>query len=366
MTLIASNFLEQFGSAKHCISAFAVLCTASHNRRCVQTETRRSDHLPSDQAGQTGTYAPGRKAGAHAQLACPRHRGEVAGEAAPRKIKGLKQILAVFVVLLVCILAVRADDLDDLEKQIQQHKDAAEKEFRASRLALACEDPFREIDGSNYCLLPRFQYASNILAGLAPTDAAHVPCGEFEFIWGRVFQITDDGILMKKMPWEESSADDIDYELVFVSRIPSSSLVDNDIVALYAVSSGRHSYVTTQGARSTVPKYDFGRVLTPQEAAPLQKEFDDKIQDAARQRAAADSARKVNAANKKAEANARALEWNQQQADAGDPYGLLRMGQRYLHGDGVETNLAKARDYLQRSADLGNDTAKEELAKLQN
>ncbi|MGO9477046.1 MAG: tetratricopeptide repeat protein [Limisphaerales bacterium] len=59
-----------------------------------------------------------------------------------------------------------------------------------------------------------------------------------------------------------------------------------------------------------------------------------------------------------------ALKSNQDAAAKGDAYGLLRMGERYRDGDGVEKDLAKAREYLQKSADAGSPTAAEELSKL--
>ena len=43
----------------------------------------------------------------------------------------------------------------------------------------------------------------------------------------------------------------------------------------------------------------------------------------------------------------------------------MRMGERYRNGDGVEKDLSKAREYLQKAADAGSPTAKEELSKLE-
>lgn len=59
-----------------------------------------------------------------------------------------------------------------------------------------------------------------------------------------------------------------------------------------------------------------------------------------------------------------ALKYNQELADKGDAYGQLRMGERFLTGDGVEKNETKAREYLKRSADQGNETAKAVLEKM--
>jgi TPR repeat protein len=61
-----------------------------------------------------------------------------------------------------------------------------------------------------------------------------------------------------------------------------------------------------------------------------------------------------------------ALAENERLAAQGDAYGELRMGERYLTGDGVAKDIFKARDYLQRAADHGSKTAAEELIRLDN
>jgi hypothetical protein len=61
---------------------------------------------------------------------------------------------------------------------------------------------------------------------------------------------------------------------------------------------------------------------------------------------------------------AAALKWNQSQADKGDAYGELRMGERYLKGDGVEKDLLKAKDYFSKSAAQGNLEASNALVKI--
>jgi len=61
---------------------------------------------------------------------------------------------------------------------------------------------------------------------------------------------------------------------------------------------------------------------------------------------------------------AKILGFNQTEADKGDPYGLMRMGERYRDGDGVPKDLFKARDYLTKAAAAGSPTAADELSKL--
>jgi TPR repeat protein len=60
----------------------------------------------------------------------------------------------------------------------------------------------------------------------------------------------------------------------------------------------------------------------------------------------------------------KALAANEDAAAHGDPYGLLRMGERYRDGDGVETNLDLARGYLTRAAAAGDLMASNELVVL--
>ena len=57
------------------------------------------------------------------------------------------------------------------------------------------------------------------------------------------------------------------------------------------------------------------------------------------------------------EAQAKALKWHQELAEKGDAFGQLRMGERYLVGDGVEKDEMKAREFLSKSAAQGNKEA---------
>jgi hypothetical protein len=60
------------------------------------------------------------------------------------------------------------------------------------------------------------------------------------------------------------------------------------------------------------------------------------------------------------------LRENEALAARGDAYGQLRMGERYLTGDGVEKDLARAQNYLRQAADQGSPTAAAELKRLAN
>ncbi len=71
-------------------------------------------------------------------------------------------------------------------------------------------------------------------------------------------------------------------------------------------------------------------------------------------------------ARKKAmdEAQAKDLAWNKLQAEKGDAYGQLRMGQRYRDGEGVAKDLVTARGWLSKSAYQGQPQARKELSEL--
>jgi hypothetical protein len=101
--------------------------------------------------------------------------------------------------------------------------------------------------------------------------------------------------------------------------------------------------------------YDAPPVPTPEQLAAAR---------AAQEKAKADA--KAKAAAQKADGEARALQANQDAAAKGDSFGLMRMGERYRDGDGVEKDLSKAREYLQKAADAGSPTAKDELSNLKS
>ena len=69
------------------------------------------------------------------------------------------------------------------------------------------------------------------------------------------------------------------------------------------------------------------------------------------------------AQKKKATADA-VLKFNQDAAAKGDAYGLMRMGERYRDGDGVETNAVLAKEYFAKAAAAGSVTASNALVRL--
>jgi TPR repeat protein len=105
--------------------------------------------------------------------------------------------------------------------------------------------------------------------------------------------------------------------------------------------------VQSYNGQTSVAMLDYGHVFVPK---PLSDEERQALADKTRH-------------NREAAA-VKALKANQDAADKGDAYGLMRMGERYRDGDGVDKDTDKARDYLKRAADAGSPTAQTELASL--
>lgn len=100
-----------------------------------------------------------------------------------------------------------------------------------------------------------------------------------------------------------------------------------------------------------------------QESAPIIAAYDVEIENVPN--LFAQHARAVEAAKKQAVVD-KVLKNNEELADKGDVYGLLRMGERYRDGDGVPKDLIKAKTYLQQAATSGSLTAANELKALSN
>jgi hypothetical protein len=114
----------------------------------------------------------------------------------------------------------------------------------------------------------------------------------------------------------------------------------------------------------TLELWDYGTKPTQEELKKLKDEVDARQKAAeelleAQRRAAAEKA-----AAAKMAAQAKIVKSNQELADKGDPYGLLRMGELYRDGNGVPKDLTKARDYLTKAAAAGSPSAAAELSKL--
>jgi Sel1 repeat len=168
---------------------------------------------------------------------------------------------------------------------------------------------------------------------------------------GRIMQVADRGVLISgnfgpafEVPNFDCPGQTIIY---FIAHFPVPMAQAEDLPTnIVAEITGTLTYTNSSGSTVTIRKVDYGIPVSQPVSPPA-------------------SAAQLTAAKKKdAEARARALAWNTEQAAKGDAYAQLRMGQRYLTGDGVAKDPAKAREFFQLSAAQGNATAAAELAKL--
>ena len=66
-----------------------------------------------------------------------------------------------------------------------------------------------------------------------------------------------------------------------------------------------------------------------------------------------------------ARAYAKAMQWYQEAANAGNAQGLIGMAVMYANGRGVQPDIEKARQYLQQAAAMGDLQAQTDLTLLQ-
>jgi len=157
----------------------------------------------------------------------------------------------------------------------------------------------------------------------------------------------------------EPARPDIDGKLIIIQNYPSmDSLANGQKLSFPAQNIGTIQGLNEDGTLAIGKVLELWDYYTP--PVPTPEEI--AAAKAAQEKARADA--KIKSAEQKKLAEARALQSNQAAAAKGDLFGLMRMGERYRDGDGVEKDLGKARDYLQKASDAGSPTAKDELSKL--
>jgi hypothetical protein len=172
---------------------------------------------------------------------------------------------------------------------------------------------------------------------------------------GKVISVAKDGVLLNGWYFKPGSLTYDDYEksVFFVKDFPYRVADDenvggsHDFTAKYA---GTYEYVSALGAKKTVRKLDYGTIC---EAPKVPDPTPELLR-----------ARHLAEVERQAKVRAAELKHHQELAAKDDAYGLLRMGERYLKGDGVEYDAVKGKQYLTKAADKGNDAAKRLLEKL--
>ena len=159
-----------------------------------------------------------------------------------------------------------------------------------------------------------------------------------------------------------------------VGRLPISEIIPVTPLVETAIDQPTPSGRTTLSPDTTLVIQSEDRVqargilyadATSLEISPAQlKKWQVTIEQRQAAKARQDAALKAELDAKAAKLAAKVLQETEALAAEGDPYAEMRMGERYLNGEGVKKDLIKARTYLQRAATQGSPTAVEELDKL--
>jgi len=105
-------------------------------------------------------------------------------------------------------------------------------------------------------------------------------------------------------------------------------------------------------------------IPTAEQITAAENEIKTGLRELAEKHLAAKRQKTEMVADKRKAAEAKALKWNQEQAEKGDSYGLFRMGERFRDGLSVEKDLNKAREYFEKAAAAGSPSAADALAKM--
>jgi hypothetical protein len=206
----------------------------------------------------------------------------------------------------------------------------AQSSAQSAKKGFVPKDPWRKIDGvTNYAGGPNWVR-----------------------FYGKVLQVTEEGVRVKgeyRHPSSSYGSRDVTF---FVSDFPYVVADGEDLSYrenLVARESGTYTYPTAIGSVATVRKLEYGFICGPPLPPP----------PSAQEQAAAKAAE----AKRKADQASATLKHHQELAAKKDPYGLYRMGKRYLEGDGVEKDPERGWQLLRQASLAGHEGAKELLEK---
>ena len=232
--------------------------------------------------------------------------------------------------------------------------------MRGLDMGMACVHPYRKVDGKPFNLAPRFTYVMSRYPEIPK------PVPEFRFVHGRVLSVAKEGVLIN-----EYESEDFSFEkgttLLFVRNYPFQ-VVDDDRVALFAVDDGVYQYTSAVGAIKTVSAVNYGNLVSGEESAKL---LADQKAEEKRAKEIADAerhAKKLIAEyaerGAREKRNAAAIQFIKERAASGSGVFQLRLAEKYIAGEGVETNLALARLWLLAACTNGESQASNLLHKL--
>lgn len=218
------------------------------------------------------------------------------------------------------------------------------------------DNPVRRIGATNYNLQPLFDWQA------LPYDKQRQvtpPCPGWQTFEAKVARLLEDGLIVRRVGWNYRNGESVDTDdFFFVRNFPGwQTRAEEQTIVFTVLRTGTYQYRDRYDRTRTLVAYDYGLLPTREEILEATAKYNDA------QRAAAEARRVQNAERLKA-AEPKILALDQEQAAAGIPFYQYRLGLRYLEGNGVTQNLARARSLLQSAADQGHAEASDKLKLL--
>lgn len=242
-------------------------------------------------------------------------------------------------------------------------------------------DPYRKIDGKYFDLTARYAWTHSASAAYQnyqgpsfvnsaqrvgayvyspPPPKVIVPKPAKDWIGGdciyQAIQIASTGLLVSSVRY--SNVGEQIGEPFFLTNYPTqSTVVENQKISFFALQTGTYTYVDTAGASRTVALYDYGVPVSRDEIMAV---LNPPLTDAQK----ASQARQAEA--KRDGIKQKMIDYYTKQAESGDGYSQLRLGQIYMRGEGCETNYQTAQVWLYRAVTNGYPEASNSIALIQS
>jgi hypothetical protein len=183
---------------------------------------------------------------------------------------------------------------------------------------------------------------------------------------GEISHRTDEAQVAVGQPYTRDGGGELDDvgQLPITEIIPVTRLVEFADSVGVLVPSGKTQLAVTGEQRVQAYYIEYADTNSLQVAADQLAKWKKAAEDYIAAQTNAREKRELAVQTTATKAAARALELNEELAANDDPYGQLRMGERYLTGDGVKKDPALGKAYLQQAADQDNPTAILELQRL--
>ncbi len=139
--------------------------------------------------------------------------------------------------------------------------------------------PFRKVRDSYYDLRPLYSWIESAKALGAKHEefpSQHLRPRPMKEWYGvtepyegilvhyEVFQVLDDGLLVRETRFNPASGDTVEGNLFFLRNYPGfKSLTDDQKIRFLALRTGVYKYTDTSGAVRTIPLYDYGIPYDP-------------------------------------------------------------------------------------------------------